>query len=512
MDPGISVTGPIARRRQNFVDQLTERENANNLRRRKRKDVDQTSLVVSANMLCANLIKFWQKDPNGTFGVLRSPTWFANNRDRLRSEITQSGVVSFLDFLVRSSHVELVSEGKKHPVATHGVPTQIRAKEGFISYLLQGDTSPLDFHYAQPLIVLKNSEKKIISYEQTDFTHDMKERTRLINRVLMNNWADLDLPHSQFTALKNQGIHLEEILYSSRTVYRVFNNSTFDEGGRFYGPWWQSIPSELRARITINGKETVELDYSSIHPRILYARQGIDCPEDPYDIGLDIKHRNLVKRAFNALINARGRIEPFNDPEDGPVFSSHEVGMSWPDFLNRIRDHHPKISELFGTGIGLKFQRLDSDIAEETMLHFAKRHVPVLPVHDSFIMHHGYEEALRDVMTKAFKARTGSDIPIKVMRTPIHVRYDRIAYDVSRGVYTNYDPTDSLHELNTDYDVVFSDDPQYGPCERRLSDFFAHRTKRQAQIRQDLRKEQDPQEFAKLELKRLREKRTKRGF
>ena len=134
MDPGISVTGPIARRCQNFVDQLMERENANNLRRRKRKDVDQTSLVVSANMLCANLIKFWQKDPNGTFGVLRSPTWFANNRDRLRSEITQSGVVSFLDFLVRSSHVELVSEGKKHPVAERRLPTQIRAKEGFISY------------------------------------------------------------------------------------------------------------------------------------------------------------------------------------------------------------------------------------------------------------------------------------------------------------------------------------------------------------------------------------------
>jgi hypothetical protein len=138
------------------------------------------------------------------------------------------------------------------------------------------------------------------------------------------------------------------------------------------------------------------------------------------------------------------------------------------------------------------------------MLHFAKENVPILSIHDSFIMHNGYEETLSKVMADAFKARTGSDIPIKVTRKPIKARHDRIAYQVTQGAYKNYNPTDSFHELNTDYDTKFSDDPEYGPYKKRLSEFFAHRTKSLSQVRRDLNAEQDPQKFAKLELDRLK--------
>ena len=167
----------------------------------------------------------------------------------------------------------------------------------------------------------------------------MESQVNIINRVLMNHWTDIELPHSKLMALRDQGIYLEETLYSRRTVYRVFNNSTFDDGGRFYGPWWQSIPSKLRSLITINGKDTVELDYSSIHPRMLYAYLRIECPDDPYDVGLDPKHRDIVKKPFNTLINARGQIRKFDDPEDGPVFDEDGLGMSWNEFLNHVRPY-----------------------------------------------------------------------------------------------------------------------------------------------------------------------------
>ncbi|MDA9975448.1 hypothetical protein N9F34_01260 [Alphaproteobacteria bacterium] len=310
------------------------------------------------------------------------------------------------------------------------------------------------------------------------------------------------------SSLQDKGIYLEEMLYSRRTVYRVFNNSTFDDGGRFYGPWWQSIPSELRSLITINGKDTVELDYSSIHPRMLYAYLRIECPDDPYDVGLDPKYRDLVKKAFNALINARGVIRKFEDPEDGPVFDEDGLGMSWNEFLNHVRSYHPELRPHFGTGIGLKYQTVDSDIAAETMLHFAKSNIPVLLAHDNFIMHHGYEDALDDVMAKAFKAKTGSDIPIKATRKPIQARRDRIAHQAERGASKDYESTDSLHELNKDYDTRSSGDPKYGPYEKRLSAFFAHRSEHQSQVRHDLNKEQDPHKFAKLELKWLKEEDT----
>ena len=58
--------------------------------------------------------------------------------------------------------------------------------------------------------------------------------------------------------------------------------------------------------------------------------------------------------------------------------------------------------------------------------------------------------------------------------------------------------------VSTDLDILLNHDPEYGPYEKRLSEFFAHRTKSQSQVRRDLNEEHDPQKFAKLELERLK--------
>jgi len=50
------------------------------------------------------------------------------------------------------------------------------------------------------------------------------------------------------------------------------------------------------------------------------------------------------------------------------------------------------------------------------MLHFADMNVPILPVHDSFIMHHGYEKELREVMDQAFTEVTGKRPKIDLTR------------------------------------------------------------------------------------------------
>ena len=55
--------------------------------------------------------------------------------------------------------------------------------------------------------------------------------------------------------------------------------------------------------------------------------------------------------------------------------------------------------------------------AEKVLLHFSKRNIPCYPVHDSFIMHHGYEKELDDVMKKAF---------LELIRKPINVKLTRL--------------------------------------------------------------------------------------
>tara|TARA_B100000575_G_C23006760_1_gene580030 strand:- start:740 stop:1018 length:279 start_codon:yes stop_codon:yes gene_type:complete len=75
-------------------------EKLNKLRQRSLKEFDLKSREASAKILCANLIQFWKRDPKGTFGILRSKTWYAKNRVELGPHITQTSLIRLLDFLI----------------------------------------------------------------------------------------------------------------------------------------------------------------------------------------------------------------------------------------------------------------------------------------------------------------------------------------------------------------------------------------------------------------------------
>ena len=75
---------------------------------------------------------------------------------------------------------------------------------------------------------------------------------------------------------------------------------------------------------------------------------------------------------------------------------------------------HQPIADHFYTGVGLKLQRMDSDIAEKVLLHFAQKGIAILPLHDSFLMHNGYETWLEPAMRQAFEDVVG--LPPKIDR------------------------------------------------------------------------------------------------
>ena len=87
--------------------------------------------------------------------------------------------------------------------------------------------------------------------------------------------------------------------------------------------------------------------------------------------------------------------------------------MSWGELRDRIIESHKPIAHLFFDGIGNRLQFEDSCICESVMLHFTAMDAPALPIHDSFIMHHGYGVELEESMRRSFHDRFGSDIPAK---------------------------------------------------------------------------------------------------
>jgi len=77
-----------------------------------------------------------------------------------------------------------------------------------------------------------------------------------------------------------------------------------------------------------------------------------------------------------------------------------------------IKAHQP-IAHMFFTGIGLSLQYEDSCLAENIMLHFANNGIPVLPIHDSAIVHHSLADELEELMRRLFYEQFGKHISTK---------------------------------------------------------------------------------------------------
>jgi len=130
--------------------------------------------------------------------------------------------------------------------------------------------------------------------------------------------------------------------------------------------------------------------------------------EDAYDRVLDGQHRDVVKQAFNAMVQSK---KPLHQKPDKINMDGME--MEWRYLRQRVLDTHKPIAHLFFDGIGNKLQYKDSCIAESVMLQFADQNQVALPIHDSFIMRQGFAGYLEEAMRRAFYDEFQSDLPIK---------------------------------------------------------------------------------------------------
>ena len=274
----------------------------------------------------------------------------------------------------------------------------------------------------------EDGNKYLADYIDTQNTIRMRDQMAYINNVLSKSAFDLEITRDELEQLEDRmherakerdagdgRLRLQDV-----TLYRVFNDADFTLGGRLYGGWWQNIPSKYRRRIRINGKRTVELDYGTLHPTILYLEAGVQPPEDSYDIALRPKsfdgvrnkdaYRGLVKACFNAMLNATYRTT--RPPRD---ISLKSWGVKWERMVDAILQKHQPIADRFFTGQGLRLQMLDSMVAANLMENFARQMgtVALLPVHDSFICHHGYETDVTRAMKAEFRKLFKTDIIVK---------------------------------------------------------------------------------------------------
>lgn len=318
--------------------------------------------------------------------------------------------VNALRFLQERGLVWMVKAG--HQQDDYSETARYALSEHACNLLMTSGLEARDFSVGRrdEVIRLKDTEGRLTKYSDTPETKAMRANLRLVNDLLKGTDIATTREANLLTDFDDK--------YSGQTtdLYRVFNNGSFDQGGRFYGGWWQHAKKHLRRCITIDGHQTIEADFKGLHPAILFAKHGLAIPEDPYALVPGIADndtlRGHAKTTFLALLNAGKR--GTSEPKD---FDAAEHGMTKATFQQSVRDAFPMLPGIFGTGIGLRLQREDSDLAERIMLHFAAKGVPVLSVHDSFIIAAEHKDELVQVMRAVFHETYGQ-LPMVTLKRP----------------------------------------------------------------------------------------------
>ena len=237
-----------------------------------------------------------------------------------------------------------------------------------------------------------------IEYEDTDETNRMRENLNDLNSLIANTKIDLFVTDEEFKNVftDHSDGYLRPLDLTKKYITRKFTHGSFEKGGRFYEGWWMAIPKDYRRYITIDGVPTVECDYTGIHPTMLYYLAKETRPyDDPYHIPAitNLIDRGSIKLATNVMINSNdydSAIEAIEhrseelDKDGNPKIDLSNITAL--ELAQAIEGVHHRVDQFFYSGIGVGLQRMDSDIAEEIMLHFLRKGEVVLPVHDSFLV------------------------------------------------------------------------------------------------------------------------------
>ena len=380
-----------------------------------------------------NLFNTWSVDPERYISFSRGKGEYKTGRYN-KLKVTYL-IVAIIDALERAKYLISRKGNYSHNPEIHtSHKARMRATDKLVKLLINRFKITLDMierHKYRECIILRDTKeiKKNgrVSYRKVDIDYEdnqaiTRRRKRLIayNDLLLN--TDLSLPDAPKDGVPNKsGTKSSKLDYTDRFVRRIFNNGSWKDGGRFYGGWWQNINKCWRVRISIGGcdKGLIELDYSGFHIVLLYALKGIDywkhIKSDPYAIkGYDATEsmRDFLKLVLLISLNAGSKKKAlqaitkeinFNQEEYGWI--KHK-GLDVEGIINSFQEVHHTIGEHFFSGYGINLQYIDSTIAEKVIDHFTRKGIPVLCIHDSFLVEHQHSSELRKVMEGSFRSVT----------------------------------------------------------------------------------------------------------
>jgi hypothetical protein len=229
-----------------------------------------------------------------------------------------------------------------------------------------------------------------------------------------------DLMAEYCAYMREQTLTLNGELLSEFHVPRTFRDwagdGSFLYGGRA-GESFMSLKSKERAKIKINGKKTVSLDYPASEPNILYQMmtgERLSPHGDPYEV--DGLERKAVKRYFTIMLNTKGifgaqmaienwllkkSVKP--EKKAPAIAAEKKLGSKKAVIEAIVKRNQPIASCLMrGKAMGQHYQWLEACLVFHVAHQLSLAGIPALTVHDEFIVKEADKDVAEMVMYKAW--------------------------------------------------------------------------------------------------------------
>ena len=321
-----------------------------------------------------------------------------------------------LEFLYFNDYIEIYKGGLK----PHGTwcynenlkwtpevePSYISMNEKLINFYNKFKVDSSE-DYLKNVIRLRNKAGKGVTFKMNPHKREVKEYLQEYNKI--------SLKHS---------ITLDDKVFDVQS-YKVYNQ-TLTKGGRTYmSGSIQGLSGNSRAKLQIDGKDVVRLDYKGFEPNCCYELLGeYNDLRDPYDIKLDFIEesfqRGLIKKALLIMFNTRSYEDAYNAltyyyKKSYDSETLYKKGKSNLPFmpvkiiLSAIEEAHYKISDKFYCSYGDELQYAGGLINDYVMNYFLQNtDILVLQVFDEFIIQEDMEQEMRKIMKQAFEMVFGS--------------------------------------------------------------------------------------------------------
>ncbi|MDA0764618.1 MAG: hypothetical protein O3A39_09290 [Proteobacteria bacterium] len=202
-------------------------------------------------LILLDLFIAWIDDPELNIGVHMHEGAYSDGKifNKGKSRYNELNIkVSTIKVIHRLRDLGFIGfkEGYEGSVEYAPRVSRIWGKDKLIKLFKEAAFSYFDINYSKDreVVILRNEDKQDIEYDDNESTEAMRDLLHDYNALLNTTFIDipeLDIPRIELKEKKkrrrrNKPIFVN-ISHHDKFIRRIFNNSSFEEGGRFYGGW-----------------------------------------------------------------------------------------------------------------------------------------------------------------------------------------------------------------------------------------------------------------------------------